>query len=93
MLYGGGSPRSTLRVSLVLIYVRKNAPVSARGCECTCACMRGNTSDVQIHLCFSSWNIAMLSGKSGETAATLKSCLIDICLQEFKGKGAKVVDN
>ena len=35
----------------------------------------------------------MLSGRSGETAATLKSCLTDICLQEFKGKGAKVVDN
>ena len=35
----------------------------------------------------------MLSGKSGEIAAMLKSCFIDICLQEFKGNGAKVVCN
>ena len=77
----------------MLNYVRRIAPVSARGCEGTCVWMRGNTSDAQIYLCFSSWNIAMLSGRSGETAATLKSCLTDICLQEFKGKGAQVVDN
>ena len=31
---------------MVLIYVRKNAAVSARGCEGTCAWMGGNTLDV-----------------------------------------------
>ena len=52
---------------------------------------RGNTPDVQIGLWFSSWDIVMLSGKFGEIAAMLKSRLINICLKEVKGKGAKAV--
>ena len=73
MLYGGGSPRSTLRVSLVLIYNRKNAPVPVSGCEDICAWMRGNTPDVQIRLWFSSWNIAMLSGAQNISPPPIQS--------------------
>ena len=50
-----------------------NALVSARGCEGTFASMRGNTPDVQIHLWFSSWNIAMLSGAQNILLTPIKS--------------------
>ena len=62
LLYGAASPQSTMRVSLVPIYVRKNAPVSARVNESTFPWMGGNTPDLKIHLWFSFWNIAIMSG-------------------------------
>lgn len=84
LLYGGYSPRSNLRVSMVVIYARKNAPVSPRQCVGTCAWMKGNTLDVLIHIWFSFWNIALLSGKSGEIAAALKSCFMEIFCKNSK---------
>ena len=55
--------------------------------------MRENAPDAQIHFFFFPWNIAMLSRNSEEIVATLKSCFIDIFLQEFKIRDDKMVDN